>query len=135
MKITGAVSALALVGGLGLALTALPASAQQMACDTNADGMIDANEAATCSEQRFQEATGGQEEMTEEQFGLAFPDAESGGMDQFSDVDADASGSISRDEWTSRREQRFGEATQDTEGQMPSADYETWDRSGGSTSQ
>ena len=135
MKITGAVSALALLGGLGLALTALPASAQQMACDTNADGVIDANEAATCSEQRFEEAAGGQDEMTEEQFGAAFPDAEGGGMDRFGDVDADASGSISRDEWTSWREQRFGEATQDTEGQMPSADYETWDRSGGSMSQ
>ena len=128
MKATSGLSAFALLGGLALA--ALPASAQQMACDSNADGMVDATEAATCAGQRFDEAAGGQEEMTQEQFGAAHPDAQGGGADQFGQADADASGSISFDEWMTWREQRFGEATQGTGGQMPSADYETFDRSG-----
>ena len=135
MKIKGGLSALALLGGMGVALTALPASAQQMACDTNADGMVDATEAATCAEQRFDEATGGQDEMTQEQFGAAHPELQGGGADQFGQVDADASGLISREEWTNWREQRFGEATQGTGGQMPSTDYEAWERSGGQTTQ
>jgi hypothetical protein len=130
MKINRGLSAFALLSGMGLALTALPASAQQMSCDTNQDGTIDATEAATCDQQRFDQATGGQEEMTQEQFGAAYPDAPEGGSDRFSAMDEDASGSISRDEWTSWREQSFGEATQGTGGQMPSADYETWDQGG-----
>ena len=128
MKVNGGLSALALLGGLGFAVAALPASAQQKPCDSNADGMVDAIEAATCDEQRFEEATGGQEEMTQEQFGAAHPAALGGGVDLFGQADADASGSISREEWMNWREQRFGEATEGTGGQMPSADYEIWDR-------
>lgn len=135
MKATSGLSALALLGGLGLALAALPASAQQMACDTNADGMVDATEAATCAAQRFDEAAGGQEEMAPEQFGAAHPEAPGGGADQFGQADADASGSISREEWMNWREQRFGEATQGTGGQMPADDYDTFDRTGVFSSQ
>lgn len=135
MKINRGLSAFALLGGMGLALTALPASAQQMSCDTNQDGMIDAAEAATCDQQRFDQATGGQEEMTQEQFGATYPDAQEGGSDMFSEMDEDASGSISRDEWTSWREQRFGEATQGSGGAMPSTDYEAWEQSGSATDQ
>ena len=130
MKATSGLSALALLGGMGLALAALPASAQQMTCDTNADGMVDATEAATCAEQRFDEGAGGQEEMTQEQFGAAHPDTPGGGADQFGQIDADASGSISREEWMNWREQRFGEATQGTGGQMPTTEYDSFDRSG-----
>jgi EF hand domain-containing protein len=130
MKATPGLSALALLGGMGLALTALPAGAQQMTCDTNSDGMVHATEATTCAAQRFDQAAGGQQEMTQEQFGAAHPDAESGVSDLFGQVDADASGAISREEWMTWREQRFGEATQDTDGRMPSADYETFDRRG-----
>jgi hypothetical protein len=135
MKINGGLSALALLGGMGVALAALPASAQQKPCDSNADGTVDSIEAATCDEQRFDEATGGQEEMTQEQFGAAHPDTQGGGTDLFGQADADASGSISREEWTNWREQRFGEATQGTGGQMPSADYEVWTRSAGAPAQ
>ena len=130
MKATSGLSALALLGGLGLALTPLPAAAQQMTCDTNSDGMVHASEAVTCAAQRFDQAAGGQAEMTQEQFGAAHPDAEGGGADLFGQADADASGAVSREEWMSWREQRFGEATQDAGGRMPSADYETFDRRG-----
>jgi hypothetical protein len=133
MRIHGGLSALALLGWMGLALTALPASAQQMSCDTNQDGVIDATEAATCDQRRFDAATGGQDEMTEEQFGAAYPDTQDGGSDRFGEMDEDASGSISRDEWTGWREQRFGDATQATGGEMPSADYETWEQGGSAT--
>lgn len=61
MKVNGGLSPLALLGGLGFARAALPANAQQ---SSDADGMVEAIEAATCDEQRFGEATGGQEEMT-----------------------------------------------------------------------
>lgn len=135
MKAPYGLSALALLGGMGLALAALPASAQQMACDTNADGMVDATEAATCAARRFEEAAGGQEEMTQEQFGAAHPDAPGGSADQFGQVDVDASGSISREEWMNWREQRFGEVTQGTGGQMPADNYDTFDRTGVFTSQ
>ena len=128
MKVNGRLSALALLGGIALALAALPASAQQKACDSNADGMVDATEAATCDEQRFDEATGGQEEMTQEQFGAARPAALGGGVEVFGQADADASGSISREEWMNWREQKFGEATQGTGGRMPLAEYEVWTR-------
>ena len=130
MKATSGLSAFAMLGGMGLALTTLPAGAQQMTCDTNSDGMVHATEAVTCAAQRFDEAAGGQEEMTQEQFGDAYPDAVGGGASLFGQADADASGAISREEWMTWREQRFGEATQDTEGRMPSADYETFDRRG-----
>jgi hypothetical protein len=130
MKATSGLSALALLGGVGLALTALPSDAQQMTCDTNSDGIVHATEAVTCAAQRFDEAASGQEEMTQEQFGAAYPDAEGGGADLFGEADADASGAISREEWMTWREQRFGEATQGTGGRMPSADYETFDRRG-----
>jgi hypothetical protein len=129
MRANSGLSALALLGGMGLALAALPASAQQMTCDTNSDGMVHATEAATCAAQRFEEAAGGQQEMTQEQFGAAHPEAQ-GGADLFGQADVDASGAISREEWMSWREQRFGEATRDTGGRMPSADYETFDRRG-----
>jgi hypothetical protein len=127
MKVNGGLSAFALVGGMGFALAALPGSAQQMPCDSNADGMVDAIEAATCDERRFEEAAGGQEEMTQEQFGAAHAEAPGGGADLFGQADADASGSISREEWMNWREQRFGEATEETGGQMPAADYELWE--------
>jgi EF hand len=130
MEANSGLRALTLLGGIGLALAALPASAQQMTCDTNSDGMVHATEAATCAAQRFDEAAGGQREMTQEQFGTAYPDAEGGGADLFGQADADASGAISREEWMTWREQRFGEAAQDTGGSMPSADYETFDRRG-----
>jgi EF hand len=130
MKAASGLSALALLGGMGSALTALPAGAQQMTCDTNSDGMVHATEAVTCAAQRFDEAAAGHEEMTQEQFGAAHPDAQGGGADLFGQADADASGAISREEWMTWREQRFGEATQDTEGRMPSTDYETFDRRG-----
>jgi EF hand len=131
MRITGGLSALAFLGGISLGLAALPASAQQMTCDTNADGSIDSAEAATCGEQRFEHATEGQDEMTQEQFSAAYPDAQGGATDQFGELDADASGTISRDEWNDWREQSFGEATQGTGGQMPTSEYETWERSWG----
>ena len=127
MKVNGQLSVLALAAGMGLTLAALPASAQQRPCDSNADGMVDAIEAATCDERRFEEAAGGEEEMTQEQFGAAHPEAPGGGADLFGQVDADASGSISREEWMNWREQRFGEATEETGGQMPAADYELWE--------
>ena len=130
MKATSGLSALALLGAMGLALTTLPADAQQMTCDTNSDGMVHATEAVTCAAQRFDEAAGGQEQMTQERFGAAYPHAEGGGADLFGQADADASGAISREEWMSWREQRFGEATQDTGGRMPSADYQTFDHRG-----
>ena len=135
MTPSSGLSALALLGGMGLAIAALPASAQQMVCDSNADGMVDATEATACAAQRFDEAAVGQEEMTQEQFGAAHPETPGGGADQFGQMDADDSGSISREEWMNWREQRFGEATQGTGGQMPAADYDIWERRGAALAQ
>ena len=70
MKATSGLSAFAMLGGMALALTTLPAGAQQMTCDTNSDGMVHATEAVTCAAQRFDEAAGGQEEMTQEQLAM-----------------------------------------------------------------
>jgi EF hand len=103
MEANSGLRALTLLSGIGLALAALPASAQQMTCDTNSDGMVHATEAATCAAQRFDEAAGGRREMTQEQFGTAYPDAEGGGADLFDQADADASGAISREEWMTWR--------------------------------
>lgn len=131
MRLTGGLSALVLLGGMSLGFAALPASAQQMACDTNADGSIDSAEAATCGEQRFERATEGQEEMTQEQFGAAYPDLQGGGTEQFGELDADASGAISREEWNTWREQSFTEAAQSTGGRMSPSEYDTWERNWG----
>ena len=73
MKATSGLSALARLGGMGLALAALPAGAQQMTCDSNSDGMVHATEAVTCAAQRFDEAAAGHEEMTQEQSASRIP--------------------------------------------------------------
>ena len=44
MTPSSGLSALALLGGMGLAIAALPASAQQMVCDSNADGIADGDD-------------------------------------------------------------------------------------------
>lgn len=109
--------------------TATGAQAQAGA-DVDQDEFVTADEARTAAEQQFQEFGGGQEYMTEEQFGTAFPEAgDAQGM--FAQIDEDGDGQISREEWMNWREQGFAEATQGTEGQMPAQDWETWQRSPG----
>jgi hypothetical protein len=66
MEAASGLSALALLGGMGLALTALPAGAQQITCASNSDGMVHATEAATYAAQRFDQAADGRDKMTQE---------------------------------------------------------------------
>lgn len=95
---------------------------------------VTGEQAATRSEERWSEMTGGAEHMTQDQFGAGM----TGSQDvqaSFSEVDEDGDGQISREEWMNWREQGFAGATQGSEGRMSSQDFETWDTGGEVTSQ
>jgi hypothetical protein len=101
-----------------------PAAAQQLqyACDENGDGFVDANESRTCTEREFDELAAGEEVLTEERLS-ATGQGEQGRT--FSEVDENADGEVSREEWASWHEQRFTAATQTGESGIPAADYES----------
>ena len=118
-----AATALAIALGTGAWLSG-PAAAQQLqyACDENGDGMIDASEFRTCTEREFDELAAGEEALTEEGMGAV---GEGAGDRTFSEVDANADGEVSREEWTRWHEQRFTAATQTGQSGIPAADYES----------
>ena len=131
MRTLNIVVAAALLSGAGVfgASAIVP-----MECDAEGDGYISDKEARTCTVQRFEELSAGQESLTQEQFGKAFPESEN--PDQlFTETDQDGDGKISREEWMNWREQGFAGATQGSEGRMSSQDFETWDTGGEVTSQ
>ena len=128
-KTAYAPTALALLFGLGVALTGAPAGAQMAGeiCDRNEDGFIDSQEAYVCGEARFDEMAAGEEVVGQEQFlGGAGEVADAEGM--FAAMDADASGDISRDEFLTYREEGFAAATEGSEGRMTVEDYEMFER-------
>jgi hypothetical protein len=122
LSVVGAALAVALGAGAGLSG---PAAAQQLqyACDENGDGVVDVSESRMCTERRFDELAAGEEMLTEE--GLSASGSAQGRT--FSEVDTNADGEVSREEWTSWHEQRFSAATQAGESGMPVADYERMD--------
>ncbi|HEX6114898.1 MAG TPA: hypothetical protein VFZ10_21560 [Geminicoccaceae bacterium] len=101
-----------------------PAAAQQLqyACDENGDGIVDVSESRTCTERQFDELAAGEEMLTEEGLSAA---SESAQGRTFSEVDENADGKVSREEWTSWHEQRFTAATQGGESGIPASDYES----------
>jgi hypothetical protein len=107
-------------GGLALVVSALPAGAQQMACDgaSNADP-------ATCGAWSCDAATGSRGTKTQEQLG-AHADALDRAKAQFQEADSDASGTISPEEWRNWRRQRSTETTQGVRGPLPTPDEGTW---------
>jgi hypothetical protein len=132
-------SGLSLVFALALAA---PAAAQQaseaLEADTDGDGFVTAEEAQAHSEQRFDDITGDEEEMTLEQFSSAILGAETTTAEhetawdpqtEFEAADADDSGSISREEWMSWREDRFRQAAGDAD-QIKVGLYRSVDSSG-----
>jgi EF hand domain-containing protein len=116
MKILMTSAAVALLSGLGVGVAS---AVVPMACDTDGDSFISAEEARTCTEQRFEEVGAEEEGLTQQQFGEAFPEAD------FTQVDQDGDGKISRDEWMKWHEQGFTAATEASEGRMPAVDYES----------
>ena len=64
--------------------------------------------------------------MSADQFGKAFPGADSP-SELFEQVDEDGDGKVTRAEWMNWHEQGFTAATEESEGQMPTADYEAMD--------
>ena len=119
-----AMIALAAVLGTGAWLSG-PAAAQQLqyACDENGDGFVDASESRMCTEREFDELAAGEEVLTEQGMGAGGPGAAQGRT--FSEVDENADGEISREEWTRWHEQRFTAATQTGQSGIPAADYES----------
>ena len=115
--------ALAVALGTGAHLSG-PAAAQQLqyACDENGDGFVDASESRTCTERQFDELAAGEKVLTEERLS-AIGQGEQGRT--FSEVDENADGEVSREEWASWHEQRFTAATQTGESGIPAADYES----------
>jgi len=115
--------ALAVAFGTGAHLSG-PAAAQQLqyACDENGDGFVDASESRMCTEREFDELAAGEEVLTEEGMGAV---GEGAGGRMFSEVDENADGEVSRDEWTRWHEQRFTAATQTGQSGIPAADYES----------
>jgi hypothetical protein len=115
--------ALAVALGTGAWLSG-PAAAQQLqyACDENGDGFVDASESRMCTERQFDALAAGEEVLSEEGMDAV---GEGAGGRTFSEVDANADGEVSRDEWTSWHEQRFTAATQTGESGIPAADYES----------
>ena len=86
--------AVALLCGAGVAA----AQQLQLACDENNDGFVDAKESSSCMERRFDEIAAGQEMLTEELLS-----AKAGGErgPVFAEVDENADGKVSREEWQS----------------------------------
>ena len=128
MKIThtNTSTALALILGLGFAM---PAAAQgQGGADANQDQFVDEQEATAFDEQRFDELSGGADEITQEQFTGGMTGAEEAEA-EFGQADTDQGGTLNRDEWMQYRQQRFGEAA-GAEGQVDAAQYETLDTGG-----
>ncbi len=110
----------ALLSGAGVVAVS---AAVPMACDTDGDSYISANEAKTCTEQRFEEISAGQENLTQEQFGSAFPEAENPEQ-LFAETDQNGDGKVSHEEWMNWHQQGFAAATEASQGMMPTADYE-----------
>jgi EF hand len=121
-NLSGAAMALAVALGTGACLSG-PAAAQQLqyACDENGDGVVDASESRMCTERQFDELAAGEEMLTEEGLSAA---SESAQGRAFSEVDKNADGEVSREEWTRWHEQRFTAATEAGESGIPAADYE-----------
>lgn len=156
MKILKSSTALALVLGFGVAMAGLPAYAAGEQTDVTAgtaaetgtttgteaaagaeaqtgmegdDEFVTSEQARSDAERQFDELGRGEEYLTQEHMGTAFPEAE--GEDLFAQIDEDGDGQISREEWINWREGGFAEATQGTEGRMSAQEYETWQRSPG----
>src|SRR5687768_17024685 len=126
MQTLNTVVAVALLSGAGV--TAARAVVP-MACDADGDSYISEQEAGTCTEQRFEEVSAGQQNLTQEQFGKAFPTAEN--PDQlFAEADQDGDGKVSKVEWMNWHGKGFTAATKASEGRMPASDYEAldWDK-------
>ena len=121
MRTLNIVVAAALLSGAGVfgASAIVP-----MECDTEGDGYISEMEARTCTEQRFEEITAGQQDLTQEQFGKTFPEAENPEQ-LFAETDQDGDGKISREEWMNWQQKSFTAATESTQGRMPTADYDS----------
>ncbi len=119
-------SVLAVLAGFGLALTSPPAQAL-LQCDRDGDGEVSQEEARACAELDFEQLAGDRELLTEEDLARAAGERT---LPAFSDVDQDGDGSISRAEWVEFTEQRFGAATEATEGRMRAEDYTVWQEEG-----
>jgi hypothetical protein len=116
------VGAFALAVAVGSWLSGPAAAEQQHPCDANADYFIDTGESRTCTARDFDELAAGEDALTEERLS-----ATSGGAEgrTFSQVDENADGEISREEWAQWHEQRFTAATGTGESGMPVADYDS----------
>jgi hypothetical protein len=121
MQTLNTVVAVALLSGAGISAVN---AVVPMACDTDGDSYIDATEASTCTEQRFEEISAGQQNITPERFSKAFPEAENPEQ-LFGEADQDGDGKISLAEWRNWHEQGFTAATEASQGRMPTADYES----------
>lgn len=121
IPVTGA----AIFGMASMAALTLNAQELSFVCDTDNDGTITAEGSQGCAEQRFETVRGGADELGEQEFATAFPEAE-GPQEQFAQVDQDGNGKISRQEWMSWHDQAFAEATAESAGEMAGADYEAW---------
>jgi hypothetical protein len=128
-------TALALLFGLGVAVAGAPAGAQQSTpesmareiCDRNEDGFIDSQEMFVCGQARLDEMRGDAPHLTQQQFLTGYGDAEDAeGL--FAEADTDQDQQLSQEEWDAWQEQRFGAATEASEGRMAVEDYERWDR-------
>jgi hypothetical protein len=121
MRGLNTVLAVALLSGAGLATAS---AAVPTACDTDGDRYISEQEARTCTEQRFEEISAGQEDLTKEHYGKAFPEA--GDPEQlFTEADQDGDGKVTREEWMNWHEEGFTDATKASQGMMPTAEYES----------
>jgi hypothetical protein len=116
------VGVIALAVAVGSWLSGPAAAEQQHACDANADALIDTGESRMCTERDFDELAAGKDVLTEE--GLSATGQGEAGR-TFSEVDENADGEISREEWAKWHEQRFTAATGTGESGMPVADYES----------
>jgi Ca2+-binding EF-hand superfamily protein len=120
MRTLNTVVAVALLSGAGVTIAS---AAVAMTCDTDSDGYMSQTEASTCTDQRFEEISAGQQNLTQEQFSKALPEAENPEQ-VFTEVDQDGDGKISLEEWRNWHQQGFTAATEASGGMMPVADYE-----------
>jgi hypothetical protein len=150
MKIAYTSTALALMFGLGMAMTSLPAQAQQQEggvtagegdpsgavhpmeahparpdivaqCDTTGDGFVSVEEARVCYEQHYGFISGGMDHITFREFAVGLREGEDAEA-LWAEIPREREDVMTREEWMAWRDREFAAAA--PEGRMAADEFE-----------
>lgn len=104
---------------------ALAGPALAQSCDQNADSQVDADEAVACAKMDWDEISGGAEELSAGEYGMAKEN-----LPAPEEVDANGDMIITEAEWSDYSKASFDAATSDTGGAMEASAHQTWREEG-----